>query len=383
MEHLSRRQNITLIVLFLILIFVPTGISILKPETGFSEKENRVLKKMPDINAEDVFDGTFSREYETYLSDQFFLRDEWIGMKTAVERKLGKQETKDIYFAKDGYLIEKHSKSFDTPMAHQNLKTLASFLETQMERLGAGHVKAILVPNAVDILKDKLPPFAVSVEEEEYLKEARQVLPDGTFMDAGSVLKEHKEEELYYRTDHHWKTLGARYVYEAWAEEIGLSIAPASDYEIQTLTTDFYGTVDAKVSGIAQGDSIEAYMPLHPTSYSMVYNHDESKVKTSLYEMEYLKGRDKYGVFFGSNQPLIEITTTAKSDRKLLILKDSYANCFVPFALQDFAAVDMVDLRYFNESLKDFMETKEYTDVCVLYNVSGFAEDSSIVKLGI
>ncbi len=380
---MSKRQNRTIIVLFLIMIFVPTAISICKPDTEFSEKENRVLAQMPDVNWEDIFSGEFSSDYETYLSDQFFARNEWIGVKTVVERSLGRQEINDIYFAKDGYLIEKHSGVYDTDTAQSNIGYLAAFLETWQQVLGSDHVKAIIAPNAVNILEDKLPPFADNSPEKEYLQKIGETLPAGSYVDAQAVLEEHKEEEIYYRTDHHWKTLGARYVYEQWAEEIGLAALPVEQYTVKTLTEDFLGTIEAKVNCDVESDSIEAYYPKQAVAYTLVANHKEEEASDTLYDMSYLEGRDKYAVFFGGNQPLIECSTEAESERRLLVVKDSYANCFLTFAMQDFSEVDIIDLRYFNESLKEYIEAGGYTDVLVLYNVSGFAEDTSVVKLGI
>lgn len=379
---MSKRQNRTLIVLFLIMIFVPTVISLSKPDTGFSEKENRVLAQMPDVNWEDIFSGKFAADYETYLSDQFFGRDAWIGMKTVVERSLGRQEINDIYFAKDGYLIEKHSGAYTTDTAKNNIGYLAAFLENWQEILGTEHVKAIIAPNAVNILKDKLPPFAENVQEQEYLQEIKDTLPSGSYVDAQAVLDVHKDEEIYYRTDHHWKTLGARYVYEQWATEIGLSILPVEQYTVETLATDFLGTIEAKVNCEVESDTIEAYYPKQEVPYTVVMNHKTEEARDTLYDMSYLEGRDKYAVFFGGNQPLIECSTQSKSGRRLLVVKDSYANCFLSFAMQDFAGVDIIDLRYFNESLREYMEAGEFTDVLVLYNASGFAGDTSIVKLG-
>ena len=380
---MSKRQNWTIIVLFLLMIFVPTLITLFKPDIEFSEKENRVLAQMPELNPEDIFSGEFSKDYETYLSDQFFARNQWIGLKTAVERGIGKQESNDIYFAGDDYLIEKHSGVFTTAQAQQNISYLAAFLEEQSSLLGTEHVKALIAPNAVEVLKEKLPPFAESTQEDAYLDQLAEALPEGTFVDVREVLARHKEEEIYYRTDHHWKTLGARYAYETWTGQCGLTVLPAEAYEIETLTTDFFGTVEAKVNCTVKADSIEAWMPLEPVPYELTYNHKKEEKKDSLYDYNYLEGRDKYGVFFGSNQPLIEAQTEAGTERRLLVIKDSYANCFVPFALQDFDEVDMVDLRYFNESLKEFMSNGNYTDVLVLYNVSGFAEDTSVVRLGL
>ena len=213
---MTKRQNWILIIFFLLMIFGFTITSLFKPDTQFSETENRELAQAPQITLENVLSGKFSTDYETYLTDQFVFRDQWIGAKTLAERAIGKQEVNDIYFAADDYLIEKHTGSFDTDTAQRNITYLASFLEDQTARLGTEHVKAMIVPNAVDTLKDKLPPFADSTAEDTYLQQIAEALPAGSFVDLQPVLGDHKEEYIYYRTDHHWTTLGAWYAYEAW-----------------------------------------------------------------------------------------------------------------------------------------------------------------------
>ena len=378
---MTKIQNRVLTGVFLVIIFGCSVTSLLKPDTSFSEKENRVLAQMPEVNLPDILSGTFEKNYETYLSDQFFGRDQWIGVKTQAERAEGKTEINDVYFAKDGYLIEKHSGSFDTDTAKRNITYLGNFLTAQAQKYGEDRVKAMIVPNAVEILKDKLPAYAVAEEEGDYLNEIRAQIPENLLFDAEGILEAHKEEPIYYKTDHHWKTLASRYVYEAWADSIDLPIIPLSEYREETLTDDFHGTIDAKVNINLPGDTIESYQSVTEIPYTLTYNHSEER--TSLYDTSYLEGRDKYAVFFGGNQPLIEARTEAASDRKLLIIKDSYANCFLSFAMQDFAQIDIVDLRYFNENLGEYMKQKEYTDILVLYNAAGFAEDASVAKLAL
>ncbi|MDO4521866.1 MAG: DHHW family protein [Eubacteriales bacterium] len=376
---MTKRQNSVVIAGFLAMIFSAAGISLLKPSTDFSEKENRVLAQHPGVTLEGVLDGSFSKDYETYLADQFFARNAWIGFKTMTERSLGKQEINDIYFAKDGYLIEKHSGAFATDTAERNIGYLTEFVEAQQVVCKPDRVKVMIVPNAVEILKDKLPPYAENTEEAKYLDRIADALPPDSMIDVQEVLSEHKEEEIYYRTDHHWKTLGARYAYEAWAEEIGLDIMPTEDYEIETLTTEFFGTIEAKVNCRVQSDSIERYRPKQEVPYTLTYNHHETR--EDLYDLSYLESRDKYAVFFGGNQPLIEARTASANDRRLVVIKDSYANCFLPFAIQDFEKIDIIDIRYFNESLKEYLANEDYTDVLVLYNASGFAGDTALARL--
>lgn len=378
---MKKKQNLTVMGLFLMMIFGLTAATFLKPATEFSEKENRTLAQRPKMTANDFFDGTFSKDYETYITDQFVFRDQWIRMKTTVERASLKQEIKGIYFADDDYLIEKHEDSFRSATASNNIRYLAKFMEDTAREYGEGHVTAMVIPNAVEILKDKLPPLAPESEEGEYLKRLSGALPAGTWFDAGEILESHREEELYYRTDHHWKTQAAFYTYEAWAKSRGLSPLSLEDYQVETVTEDFLGTIESKVGTKQKGDSIQIFRPKEEDSYTITYNRQGEK-KTDLYDWSYLDTKDKYSIFFGGNQPLTEVSVENESKRRLLVIKDSYAHCFLPFTFHDFSQVDFVDLRYFNESLRDYMEKGDYTDILFLYNASGFAEDPSVARLG-
>lgn len=375
----KKRQNRIVIALFLILIFGMTIANLLTPAKEFSDRENRTLAQMPGLSPESYFSGEFAKDYESYITDQFVWRDGWIGVKTAVERASFKQESNDIFFAEDGYLIEKHTGSFTGETAERNVSYLADFMREMEENYGKGHVKAIVAPNAVEILKDKLPPFASPYDESVYLEKIAEALPEGVWFDSEAVLKAHSGEELYYRTDHHWKTLAAYYVYEAWAKEIGLAPLSLSEYEIDTVTESFQGTIEAKVGGDVGYDSIQVFKPAKETEYVLVYNRKEKK--TDLYDWDALETKDKYTLFFGGNQPVVEGTMENGSSRRLLVIKDSYAHCFLPFTFHDFSEVDFVDLRYFNESLRDYMEEKDYTDILFLYNASGFAEDPNVARL--
>ena len=380
-DRMNKKQNWFIIALFLVMIFGVTVFTLIKKDTEFSEKENRVLAQKPEVSAEAVFSGKYAQDYEKYLTDQFISRDAWIGVKTAVERALLKQEANDIYFADDGYLIEKHSKSFLGSTAKSNIGYLASFMEKCVQDYGQGHVTAMVVPNAVEILQDKLPPFASPFPEETYLEEIAAALPEGTWFDSRKVLMEHKEEEIYYKTDHHWKTLGAWYVYQAWAGQSGAKPPVLEDYEVSTVAEDFRGTIEAKVGGETAQDTIQIFQPKESLKYTIDYNRG-MKVTDSIYDWQALETKDKYNLFFGGNQPIVEAAIENDRPGRLLVIKDSYAHCFLPFVFRDFSEVDFIDLRYFNESLQDYMEEGNYTDILFLYNVAGFAEDTNLIKLG-
>ena len=372
-------QSYMTVLVFVVLIFGFAIATIVKPASQFSEVENRMLQQMPEMKFQTVRNGDFEEDYEEYLTDQFVMRNQWIGLKTSVERLMLKSESKDIYFAKDEYLIEKHTGSFTTHIAQRNVQAITQFLEKYSKRLPTERITVMIIPNAVDILEDKLPPFASPYEEDDYLEQIAALLPENVWFDAKSVLQEHIAEDLYYKTDHHWKTLAAFYVYQSWAKEQGYTVPKFTDYESRTVTNSFEGTIQSKLGIRTSGDTIELFLPKQETAYTVI-REDGSETDT-LYAYEALDTKDKYAVYFGGNQSLIKIKTDAGTGRKILVIKDSYANCFLPFMLPEFDEIDVMDLRYTHRSPGDLMDESEYTDLLVLYNASGFAEDMSVTKL--
>ena len=377
---MSRKQAWNIVTLFCILIFGFTIATLIKPDTEYSQTENRTLAKMPKVTAKSVFSGEFESDYETYLTDQFVLRDQWIGLKTAVERAMLRKESKDIYFADDDYLIEKHTGSFTSDTAQLNVRVLGQFAEKYLGQFGKEHMTVMVVPNAVDILRDKLPAYASPYDEEEYLAKIQNALPEGVWFDTSSILNDHKDEDIYYRTDHHWKTLAAFYVYQQWAEEQGLKVPEESDFEIETATEDFEGTIQSKLGIDIRADSIELYHYTDDPFYT-VQTGDSEEVNYSVYDYSALDTKSKYDVFFGGNQALVKIKTKAGTGRRVLVIKDSYAHCFVPFMVKEFDEIHMLDIRYYKQKLSDLIAEGEYTDLLFLYNASGFAEDTSISRL--
>ena len=377
---MNKLQSWNIITLFCILIFGFTAATLIKPDTEYSETENRTLAQKPQVSVSTVLSGEFEADYETYLTDQFFARDGWIGVKTLVERAMLRTESKDIYFAEDGYLIEKHTGAFTSDMATINRQTMQQFVQQYQEQFGDGHMTVMIVPNAVYILRDKLPAFAAPYDEETYLSELKALLPDEIWFDVGEILREHSGEEIYYRTDHHWTTLASFYVYQKWAEQQGFPRVQASDYEIETVTTEFEGTIQSKLGISAQMDSIELYHPSGDPFYTVCKN-DGTETQYSVYDYSALNTKSKYDIFFGGNSAKVEIETKADNGRKLLVLKDSYAHCFVPFLVENFEKITMLDLRYYNQKLSELIADEHYTDLLVLYNASGFAEDTSVGKL--
>ncbi len=354
-------------------------ISLIKPQTGFSEFENRYLSQKPKFSVKEVFSGKYMEQYEAYITDQFPFRNHWITCKTLAERALLKSEINGIYFAKDQYYMERQKKSqLFAEQSERNQETLVSFIKQQQEELGAGHVSVMLVPTAACVLKDKLPLLAPEDGQEELLSKIEAMLPKDTWIDVYKELLLHKEEEIFYRTDHHWTTLGAFYAYKVWKEKQGQKMPLRENYKEVCLSDSFTGTLYAKVNVPMKPDQIIAFIK---TGEVKVRLDMSGEWKDSLYFEERLSTRDQYAVFCDGNHAVTEIETSANNGKNLLIIKDSYAHCLAPFFTADFEKITMLDLRYYNGSIKSYIEEHQITDILVVYNLAGFTIDRYINKL--
>ena len=378
---MKNRNKIT-VALFGILLF---GISIsnqLISAKDFSEVENRQLKQMPKLTANSLFSGTFGKDYETYLSDQFIGRDQWISLKTTSDRMMGKKEVNGVYFAKDDYLIEKHTKSeLDSAQYKKNIKRLKTVTNTYTKLLGNGHVKVMFAPTASYILRDKLPSFAPEDPQEDILNDLKKSAKKGTFVDLRPIMKKKKNEYIYYRTDHHWTTLGAYYAYTEWANSVGIKPIPMNQWKKENVSKEFLGTVYSKVNQATKKDAIQFWTRKSGEKYEVVYDMGQKK-SNSLYERSYLKKKDKYSAFLDGNHALTVIKNKkVKNGKKLLIVKDSYAHSFAPFVASHFEEVHLIDLRYFNMGIRDYVKQYKITDMLILYHAMSYATDIHTLKL--
>lgn len=358
---------VTVLLLFAV-ILVFTIADIAGEDRLYSETENRLLASKPELSAENLIRGSFARDYENYVTDQFVSRDKWIAIKTYVDLILQKQEMGGVYLGKDGYLLEQHSPEDYTR------ETIDKRLQLLKKLVDDWEADVMLVPTADNILTDKMPANAPCFSQEVFLEEVRDLVGSEYYVDAFSMLKEHSEEEIYYRTDHHWTSLGAYYGYRAWADFAGEKPYPYNTDTMVPASSDFLGTLHSKVNIAWKKDSIYYFGETDIMPVTVTY--DMQKTTNSLYEEDYLDTKNQYGFFLDDNHALVEINTGNQTGKTLFVIKDSYANCFVPLVLPHYDTVYMLDLRYYNGRLYELLQQyADDADVLVLYNCIHFLEN--------
>ena len=370
---MQKRESMFFIIFISGFFLIMMIVDFMNEDRIFSSNENRMLATKPEFTVSAVMDKSYMTDYETYLTDQFVGRDEWVMLKTATELTLQKKDINGVYIGNDNYLIEQHTnKEVLKYNPEQKAEKLVSFLHEYGQKLGTDRVKAMLVPTADNILTDKLPSFAEAFDQKSYV--ADLAFSTNQIIDVSDTLTAHNSEYIYYKTDHHWTTFGAYYAYTKWAEEMGFTPWNKEDFIIETASEDFYGTIYSKLNIAREADTIHLFYPKQKTSYEVYYDKTTEAID-SLYKTEHLTTKNKYAVFLDDNHPFIEIKTQNTNGRNLLVIKDSYANCFVPFVANHYENVYMIDLRHYMGNIEDVVTDYGITDILVLYDVIHFIEN--------
>lgn len=292
--------------MFLTTIFLFVGLNLITKDKKFSDNENRILQQKPRFTFDRLFEGRYTKKYEKYKVDQIEGRDSFIKIKAKVDFFLGKIWKNGIYKGEDGYLIENFEKP-NQEYLKENIDDINKFANKHSD------IKQymLIAPNAVNILSDKLPKFALTYNQNKYLKKLDKDIDSKVkFTDVSNALRKHKDEYIYYKTDHHWTTTGPYYAFLDFANKTGLKI-DSNNYEKYTASNDFYETLYSKRGYNVEPDKVDIYIPKDKNDEVIVEYKEEKKKSPTIYNSEALNKKDKYEVFLGGNHPLVDIKTTS------------------------------------------------------------------------
>ncbi len=358
---------------------------LLAPKEDFSEDENRALEPTPKLSVSTLLDGSFMDSVEAYVGDHFPLRKQFISLYTAAQYAAGKRDVGGnysttpaeggVYFGREGHLYEVLLPD-RTGTFEQNAQALVNFAK-------AVDVPVYLLPapSGSQEQSEKLPLFAPNHSQREELQRLRELAgEDAVVVDTFDALSS-IHGDYYFKTDHHWNTFGAYAAYQVLCGEMGLAPTPLDSYELRTVTQPFYGTLYSKaVSFFQQADRM--YLPELKEPQNIVQYVNGTDVHEGLYWEEYLDTKDKYSVYLGGNRGVDVVKNTdVTNGRKLLILKDSYANSMIPYLITNFSEIHLIDLRYYNFNVYDYIKEQGITDAAAIYSVKQLCDVSIANKL--
>lgn len=376
------------IALFVLLLACLIAGVIVLPDREFSENENRSLETFPVLSIDNIMDCSFQEDLEKYLSDQFPYRDHLMSNATKMLKLIGRTEINGAYVSDSGYDFE---RILDTDIRYdridKNIKSVRKFFESCKEFIPNEKLCFMLVPTSGYVYSDDMPEYAPMFDQIDIIRKAENDLSNYNVISVDEELKVTARHYDYYKTDHHWTSNGAYVASQKWAYNTDRVLRTRDYYDVSVVNDSFRGSLYSKVLDVDSAyDEIIKYEPVD-SEYKYVLTANNGEVTMDgFYDESKLSVKDKYQYFLGGNYAELHIErvgeTLSEDENNLLVVKDSFANAFVPFVAERFDNVYMIDLRYFRGDLTTYLADKGIDEVLILYNVSNFVSDANIYKLG-
>ncbi len=383
-------KNSPLLILFCILLFGMFAIDLATPDKETSEIQNTTLEQRPELDFDRLFSSKFTSELNSYFTDyndytkeQVAFRESLINAHSFVETVVFQKTTYgDILLGDDEMMF---TRTFGMLASEEvaypkNLAALTSLSEAYPDK-----VTVMIAPTANLIYPENVPTDAPLIDTDAMIGESLDLVAaaGANALDVRDTLLAHSDEYIYYRTDHHWTTLGAYYAYEAFCESRGLTPFDLDAHEAVEIT-DFYGTHYSKSRDWnAIADTITYYPLDNEMSIYKITSSVNREVEstTGLYEVEKFDVYDKYSAFLYGNPGYASIE--GDGEGSILVIKDSYANSFVPYLTANYAQIDVIDMRSYYYGLDGLIAQYDYDDILVLYNIDTFKGDSNFQRAGV
>ena len=375
-----RRAGYPLLVLCAVLLFGFSLVNIVWPKRTQLELENRKAAQLPAFSVSALLDGSWQSGFARWMQDQFSLRDAAVNTQRAADEVLfRKAEEGGILLGKDRWMFTKLFTVGDATRKQlaKNVQAVSEFAANH-----PGKVTFLLAPSASVIYPEELPAGAPMVDENAMLDDIfAKVGQSADVIDLRGTFTDLKDEYLYFKTDHHWTPDGA---YRAYQQFCTLKNLTPFDCNVYTKITvpDFYGThYSATRRWNAQADSFSYYdLPNQMTVYKVNGEADYEPVKTEgLMNLAKLDTRDKYGAFLDGNNGYSVIEGNGTGS--ILVVKDSYANSFIPYLTANYAKIGVVDFRGLAYGLDSTIEKEGYDQILILYNFQTFISDNKVIYL--
>ena len=374
-------KNKIFFAIFMTVCIVIIIVNFIWPKQTFSQEENRMLATIPRFSFASFVNGDYLNGVNDYINDHFAFRNIYLKLNSWWEVSvMGKKENNGVYIGKDGYLFEKFKYGEEEKeKVKNNVSAISNFAETMQEINIPTYF--VLVPNSIYINSDKLPKNVEVPDQEEIINTVNSNVKNTKNINVTSALKEeNKIKPLYFKTDHHMNSDGAYVVYREFCNTANVQPVQIKDFNKITVTNDFLGTFDSKAQLINQTpDEIFVYEnEINTNIKEAIYDKETTK---SIFNEEFLTGKDKYSYFLNGNNSKAIIKTKVDNNKKLLIIKDSYAHIMSQFLCENYSEVHFLDPRYTKFDYKEYVQENGITDVLFLYNVSNFATDTNLKLL--
>ncbi|MBO3443016.1 DHHW family protein [Clostridium sp. CCUG 7971] len=356
------------IIFFFGSIFIVPIITLATPDKKINEIENKVLTQFPEFSLPSIKSKRFMKNFDNYTSDQFPFRTDFIKLKNMYNYTIGNREFRDIYIGKNGRLMEKFI--FNKDNIDKNISQTINISKYLYDNYNINS-KLMVIPTSIAFYEDLLPSWSYTDNQKSSLNYIEENINSNlsklSFYTPYNILSKNKDKYIYFNTDHHWTQLGAKITYDDMYNN-NLDNKLYSNY--YKVADNFYGTYYSKaILPQIKGDAVSAYKNYNNFKMSM----DFSKTFNTLYDEDKLNGKNKYQYFLHGDPGFAVIEGNSSKLSEILIFKDSYAHSFIPFLTNDYSKIHVVDPRYYNLDVKDYLNNnKNIREVLFINNLQTF-----------
>ncbi len=405
---MSERKNKTIqlinTALFCSLLLIGGVVSLFIKKSEISEAENRKLASFPVYSDSALWSGDYFRDIEMYYADNFPWRDRWIEMSTAFRNKLGFESTEIKIYAPENN-AEANEKIIDTTKNQTEgirpddgavgevKKSLFVFKNRAFEMFGGGAAMGKAYADVINSYNrlglpdlqvyNLVIPVALEFEiTEKYKKLQKPNRPaieniyrhlDSNVKKVWAIdeMRKHREEYIYFNTDHHWTSLGAYYAYRAFCATAGLN--PVSlDTVKSKVKPAFLGSLyrltrDPKLK--SNPDSVRYYLFNDTVRFFIGSNTSLNYWAKSKMYGEGASGGNSYSVFLQGDLPIVKMETGKKNGRRIAMVKESYGNAFAPFLINNYEKVIVVDQRYYTGDFIAMLKKEGINELLFINNI--------------
>ena len=379
-----------------------------------SENEKRELTKFPKFTVESFLSGEYTSQISLWFADTYPLREPMIQASATLNQLYGIKDEQmvgggnaddiptgpsDIEFNPtdngggtgiEGLYLNGNTAYQLYFFNQQNSNSYVSLINTFAEQVkGKANVYDMIVPLHCEIAMSEQTLDKYNASScDDAIKYMYSNLSDSvTSVDVTPALKAHNGEYLYFRTDHHWTARGAYYAYVTFCQQKGITPTPLEDYkriQFDGFLGTFYENKGLNHPAAMKNDPdfVEAFVPMG-TNVAILYNKDGT-VEDADYRVVFQKvsNANKYLSFLGGDHPMLEIHNPAVTDgSSIVVIKESYGNAFVPFLVDSYEHVYIIDYRYWSGHLADFVTDKGIDDVLFLNVVNNTSTPDRLNEL--
>ena len=365
---------VTVARLFLLLLFIIIVVNLIIPDRLYSAGENRTLTTRPIMSTNNILSGSYMEQYERYLRDQIFGRGLLRTFSINIRRLGGNRVEEGVFLGRGNQLLE-DIVAIDSENLAENIEGIQSFIR----RYPTVNHHMILVPDAANIWADQLPPLATVIDQNRQFSLVRTELEDHlVWIDVSEALQE-SNEKIYHQTDHHWTSLGAFLAFQEAAPLLRIEGDFSTAFAAFPVTTNFRGGLATRSGFLpAISEEIFIFVPRGEATEVIVNYLEEQRRATTLFQQERLDGGNPHDIFLGGGTSVVAIQSPSFSNRRLLIINDSFANSFVQFLIPHFREIILVNPRYYTGTIDELMLNYRVTDSLILYSGNGFFSDNHL-----